>query len=207
MTINRQKIFAPIFKVHSIKVALGTNMNPDSIRELMNIANCGIRRQFPAEIRYREVKAHWWSRKTKQEPYEYTPAPEYYSLDDSLAAIQALGESGNSEALEFLEKLSAPAIEHQSERYFVSGGSEPRDDDWKYFITISVEYPNTQRELYDALKYTVSTRDIYEDDDDDYPEEDFSAKLEHGELPPPESAKAHIVLQTAITTLKQSLAA
>lgn len=181
-------------------------MNPESIHELMNIVNCGIRKQFPAEIRYRDVKPHWWSWKTEKEPYEYTPDPEYYHLDDSIKAIEDLGESGDPLALAFLEKLYSPEIDTQSERYFVSGGSEPRDDDWKYLFTTSVVYPNAQGSLYNALEYTVNTRDVYEDDcEEDGFEEHFYDKLTRGELPPPEDVRAHVVLQTAISKLKKTL--
>ena len=182
-------------------------MNPESINELINIANCGIRTLFPTETRYRDVKPHWWSWKTVKGPYEYTPDPEYYGLEDSLKAIEALGESGSPEALEFLEKIYTPKINYQSERYFVSGGSEPRDDDWKYLITTSVFYPNAQGDLQDTLAYIVNSEDVYEDDpDDDSDDVDYLKKLERGELAPPENVKAHIVLQTAISKLKKVLA-
>lgn len=182
-------------------------MNPESILELMNIVNCGIRMRHPTEIRYRNVKPHWWSWKTVQEPYEYTPDPEYYRLDDSLNAIEALGESGEPGVLEFLERIYTPQIGYQSERYFVSGGSEPRDDDWKYLITTSVVYPNAYGSLSDALNYVVDTRDVYEDDDEEDPaEEYYFEKLKRGELPPPENVRAHIVLQTAIAKLRKALA-
>ena len=182
-------------------------MNLESINELINIANCGIRTLLPTEIRYREVKPHWWSWKTVKEPYEFTPEPEYYGLEDSLKAIKALGESGSPEALEFLERLYTPKINYESERYFVSGGSDPRDDDWKYLITTSVVFPNTQGDLQNALIYVVDTRDVYEDDpDDDGDDVDYFDKLERGELPPPQDVKAHMVLQTAISKLKKTLA-
>ncbi len=179
-------------------------MNLESVHELMNIANCGIRKQYPVEIRYREVKPHWWSWKTVKEPYEYVPEPEYYRLEDSIKAIKELGESGDQHVLEFLEKLYTPEIDQQSERYFVSGGSEPRDDDWKYLITTSVVYPNAMGSLYDALQYIVDTTEIYEDDCGyEVSDVDYSAKLKRGELPPPENAEAHIVIQTAISKLKK----
>ncbi len=180
-------------------------MNPEPITELMNIANCGVRLRHPTEIRYREVKPHWWSRKTVQIPYEYTPAPEHYHLDASLKAIEALGETGNPQAHEFLERIYTPDLDYQSERYFVSGGSEPRDDDWKYLFTVSVVYPNAQGELYDALKYEVSSRDVYEDDDDGFLDEDVVEKFRRGELHPPDDVKAHVVVQTALAKLKKAL--
>ncbi len=185
-------------------------MVTESIHELINIVNGGIRLRYPTEIRYRDVKPHWWSWKTAKESYEHTPEPEYYHLDDSLKAIETLGESGNPEALEFLERIYTPEIKYQGERYFVSGGSEPRDDDWKYLVTTSVVYPNAQGSLQDALNFIVSTKDYYEDDDndndEDLPEDDYSGKLERGEISPPENEPAHIVLQTAIAKLKKALA-
>jgi hypothetical protein len=187
---------------------IGDIMNPESIHELINIVNCGIRLRYPTEIRYRDVKPHWWSWKTVRESYEHTPDPEYYHLDDSLKAIEALGGSDNPEALEFLERIYTPEIKYQSERYFVSGGSEPRDDDWKYLVTTSVVYPNARGDLQDALHFIVNTSDYYEDDDNDeeLAEDDYSGKLERGELSPPENEPAHIALQTAIAELKKTLA-
>lgn len=181
-------------------------MSIESLQTLISIANCGIRLQHPTEIRYRDVKPHWWSWKTVKEPYEYTPKPEYYQLDESLKAIEALGETGNLRALEFLENLYIPKIECQSERYFVSGGSEPRDDDWKLVITTAVVYPNAQGCLADALSYVVGTEDIYEDDTEENLEvNDYSDQLERGELVPPENNQAHIIIQTAIAKLKRVL--
>lgn len=180
-------------------------MSPESLQELINIANCGIRLRHPTEIRYRNVKPHWWSWKTVKEPYEYTPKPEYYELNDSLKAIEALGESGEPQALDFLKSLYTPKISYESERYFVSGGSEPRDDDWKYLITTSVVYPNTQGSLADALSYVVDTKDIYVDDDESGVD-DYSDQLARGELSPPENNQAHIVIQTAIAKLRKALA-
>jgi hypothetical protein len=53
----------------------------------------------------------------------------------------------------------------------------------------------------------VSTRDSYEDDnEDDLDEEDYSGQLERGELSPPENEQAHIIIQTAISKLKKALA-
>ncbi len=182
-------------------------MNPATLADLFNRVNCGISKQYPAETRYREVKPHWWSRKMVKEPYEFTPEPEHYHLEEALKAITALGESGSSAALEFLEKLYTPDIDYDSERYFVSGGSEPRDDDWKYQVTISVVYPNAAGELYDSLKYIVHTDDYYEDDSDADPyQEDYFTKLKQGELPPPENEKSHLEIQAAIAELKKTLA-
>jgi len=127
-------------------------------------------------------------------------------LDDSLKAIEALGESGDLKALDFLESLYTPKIGYESERYFVSGGSEPRDDDWKCLITTSVVYPNAQGSLADALSYVVGTEDFYVDDnEDDSGVDDYAGRLERGELAPPENNQAHIIIQTAIAKLRKAL--
>jgi len=181
-------------------------MNAETLDELINKVNCGIRKQYPAETRYRDVKPHWWSWKTVREPYEFTPDPEYYNLDDSLGAIEILGESGDPHALKFLEKIYTPEIDTESERVFISGGSEPRDDDWKVFVTVSVIYPHAKGSLREALRYIVGSYDYYEDSNEDEPStDDYADKLTRGELPPPENEKAHIVLKKAIHKLQNAL--
>ncbi|MPM33941.1 hypothetical protein SDC9_80522 [bioreactor metagenome] len=182
-------------------------MRAEEMKDQFKIARCGIEVTHPAETRYREVKPHWWSRKTVLQPYEFIPDPERYSLSDALAAIRLLGETGSQEALDFLEDLYTPSTDSDYEEYFVSGGSEPRDDDWKYNITTSIIYPRACGELAAALKFDVGYETGYCDYDDGSENEtpDYVEQLRNGELEPPSESEAHQIIREAIGKLRSRL--
>jgi hypothetical protein len=180
-------------------------MDGRSVQELMRIVDGGVKTTYPTEIRYRTVKPHWWSKKTIQQPYEFTPEPEYYNGEDALEAVRLLGESGSAEALAFLENIYLhPSIDCKYEEYEVSGGSEPRDDDMKYIIRSYVVYSRVYGDFRGWLTYFVGSDDGYCDDAElNMP--DYDEMLQNGELPPPGNRRAHLAMRTAIAKLKESL--
>lgn len=182
-------------------------MCTEEIQSLFKIANCGIKTTFPTETRYLEVKPHWWSKKTVLQPYEFTPEPEHYRLHDALAAIKALGETGSQEALDFLNDLYTVSTESEYEEYFVSGGSEPRDDDWMYSVTTYAIYPRAQGELKEALKFDIGYDTGYRDYDDGSERQitDYAERIKHGDLESSNTGEAHRTIREAMQRLKSSL--
>jgi len=180
-------------------------MEGKSVQELIHIANGGVKTTYPTEIRYRTIKPHWWSKKTIQEPYEFTPEPEYYCGDEVLEAVRLLGESGSAEALAFLENIYLnPSIDYSYDTFEVSGGSEPRDDDTKYIVYSYVTYCKATGDLRGRLSYFIDSDEGYCDESElNLP--DYDEMLQNGKLPPPEDSRGHAVMRAAIAKLKETL--
>ena len=182
-------------------------MYMDEMENLFKIANCGITTTYPIETRYREVKPHWWSRKTVKQPYAFTPEPAYYRLHEALSAIKALGETGSEKALDFLKDLYTVSTESEYDEYFVSGGSEPRDDDWMYSVTTYAVYPRAHGDLMDALKFDIGYDTGYRDYDDGSEQEvrDYGERIKRSELESSSLGEAHETIRDAIRKLKSVL--
>lgn len=126
----------------------------------------------------------------------------WYNLDDQLIGVEALGETGKKEALEYLEKVYTTIRKsHGTETTVVAGGSEPRDDD---VYTISFEiyhYPLARAGLGESLSYKklVSVS------------EEYYGNLSEGDWPScvsaeaPKDKRAHQVFQKSIAGLRLSL--
>ena len=78
----------------------------------------------------------------------------FYNPDDQLLGVEALGETHNRFAMQYLERVYTPRTHTSSMEYSSGGGSEPRDDENHTLITAEITYPRARKGLAQQLSYT-----------------------------------------------------
>ncbi len=143
---------------------MNKSLSDQEVQELIRIADSGVK----------EWRGHWYTLGI--------PIPYYFDLNEQLYAINKLGKSGNSKALEFLTKI------YSSEEWRVEGDPSQSDADYG-----GTRYPNAQGELASKLSSTWAN-----------PEARF-ADGSSGPFQHEPDNQVHLILQNAISQLEMSL--
>lgn len=125
----------------------------------------------------------------------------WYSPADQLVGVEALGETSNQNALDYLKKVYGTVRgSDEFDHHVGGGGSEPRDDDvWTIHFKVHT-YPNAKGMLAGNLAYKTVVS-VHEEERGEIPKKDWGRWVSY-DYRCPEYHKAHKAFETSIAKLE-----
>lgn len=164
-----------------VALKLAQLKNTEAISELKNMT----------EGKNRDYTLRTWRTLWLKEPIRY-------DRDDQYIGIEALGETGRTDVLDYLRFLYMPLVSKENRSSYTLQGVDIIDDSWKVEL---YKYPNVPSGLTEDLTYEVDLSYSSWGRESDISEE----RIEQMRQDIPAKMKLHQIFRTAISRLESDL--